>query len=93
MTKVAGGFASGLTSSPGHSTTIKKIGDPATARGFLVNRGIGCEPATFGFLTPSSADGAKREWFWYCACKTQYAAIVSDAHLVFCYPTVVPSPH
>lgn len=65
------------------------IGDPATARAFLVNPGIGCETATFGFLARASADGKRREWFWYCGCKTQYAATVSDDHLVFCHTSLV----
>lgn len=65
------------------------VGDTTTARGFLVHPGTGCETATFGFLARAAPDGSDQEWFWYCACKTQYAAVESDAHLVFCHTSLV----
>lgn len=39
-----------------------------------------------GQATP---DGARSEWFWHQVCKTQYASLVNDDHLVFCHTTLV----
>lgn len=64
-------------------------GDPSTARGFLVNPGDKCESATFGFLLRAGDTGGHLEWFWRCSCKTQYAAVVSNAHLVACHTSLV----
>jgi hypothetical protein len=30
-------------------------------------------------------DARHREWFWHCSCKTQYASVVGDQHLVACH--------
>ncbi len=64
-------------------------GDAATAQGFYVNPGKGCETAFFGLLCRSDAAGTNAEWYWRCSCKTQYASIVSDAHLVACHTSLV----
>lgn len=64
-------------------------GDASSARGFLAHPGAGSEPATFGLLRRADGDGVPREWFWYCACKTQYAAVQGDDHLVACHTSLV----
>jgi hypothetical protein len=64
-------------------------GDVATARGFLVNPGEGCEPAGFGFLRRSDRIGVPLEWYWQCSCKTHYASNVSGAHFVACHSSLV----
>jgi len=55
-------------------------GDVESGRGFLIDPGEGCEPATVAFLMRAADD--QREWFWRCHCKTQYASNVSDEHFV-----------
>jgi len=66
---------------------------PDYADGFLVLPGQRCEPAAFGF---SHAPGEVRVdgqvlpirhpgWHWHYCCKTQYASVVSDAHLLRCH--------
>lgn len=65
------------------------IGDPQTAQGFFVHPGRGCETASFGVLRRADSRGEHAEWFWRCSCKTQYASIVSDAHLIACHTVLV----
>lgn len=65
------------------------IGDAVTARGFFVDPGTRCETAIFGFLMRADEAARNREWFWHCSCKTQYASIVSDRHLVTCHTALV----
>jgi hypothetical protein len=71
-------------------------GIPSTescAFAFVVVPGAECEPAFFGFVGPGSRsriggpddDLHPGEWFWSAACKTQYASMVSDEHLVKCH--------
>jgi hypothetical protein len=63
------------------------------ALGFLVLPGRECEPAAFGFVRPGSRDTLDNpdaevhpgEWYWSSCCKTQYASIVGDDHLVKCH--------
>ena len=64
-------------------------GDTDSALGFVVRPGEGCEPALFGMLRRADAIGANAEWFWRCFCKTQYASIVSDEHLIKCHTGLV----
>ena len=64
-------------------------GDVATAQGFFVNPGERCETACCGFLRRSDQRGRRREWFWHWSCKTQYASVVSDQHLVACHTSLV----
>ena len=60
---------------------------------FVVAPGAECEPAFFGFVGPGSRssiggpddDLHPGEWFWSGACKTQYASMVSDEHLIRCH--------
>jgi len=64
-------------------------GEPDSALAFFVNPGHGCETAHFGFLRRVDAIGAHADWFWRCSCKTQYASIVSDEHLIACHTALV----
>jgi hypothetical protein len=64
---------------------------------FVVAPGAQCEPAIFGFVAPGSRtrlgdpddDLHPGEWFWSGACKTQYASMISDAHLIKCHVGLV----
>lgn len=66
---------------------------PDYAAGFLVLPGRRCEPAAFGFSHSPSEVRVKGEtlpirhpgWHWHYCCKTQYASVVSDAHLLRCH--------
>ena len=70
--------------------------DPSVVT-MLIAPGKGCEPAIFGFIPPGSRvaypdledDLHPGEWFWSGACKTQYASIVSNEHLVKCHVGLV----
>jgi hypothetical protein len=67
------------------------------AAAFLMHPGRGSEAAIFGlvrpFLSESDATAERAEeasnWFWHYCCKTQYASVVSDEHLVRCHLAVV----
>ena len=63
--------------------------EPLTAQGFLVNPGEGSETATFGFVRRHDVTGAPHEWYWQAFCKTQYASVVSNEHLVRCHTSLV----
>lgn len=78
-----------LVAEPNEGDVPLLTGDPDTARGFLVTAGDRCENATFGLLLRASDTGEHLEWFWRCSCKTQYAAMVSNAHLVACHTSLV----
>lgn len=60
---------------------------------FAVAPGRECEPAIFGFIAPGSRakypdsddDLCPGEWFWSGCCKTQYASLISDDHLIKCH--------
>lgn len=70
---------------------------PRSFRIARVHPGDRCEGATFGFAAPSPADSPEwprhahvyTDWHWHCCCKTQYASVVSDAHLVHCHLPLV----
>ncbi len=64
-------------------------GDPTTARAFFTNPGRGCETASFGFLRRADEQGGQSEWFWHYSCKTQYASVLGDDHLVKCHVGLV----
>jgi hypothetical protein len=61
------------------------------ALAFVVVPGEECEPAVFGFVAPGSRRSSRDDdlcpgdWFWSGFCKTQYASIISDEHLVKCH--------
>jgi hypothetical protein len=66
------------------------------AAAFLMHPGRGSEAALFGLVRPALCDRPVAEradeasnWFWHYCCKTQYASIVSDDHLVRCHLAVV----
>src|ERR1041385_3552784 len=60
----------------------ERTSDVCTARGFVVQPGKGCETATFCLMLRGEPGTAQREWLWHCSCKTQFASIESDEHLV-----------
>jgi hypothetical protein len=64
--------------------------------GFAVHPGRYCEGATFGlaWVPPENEDGDPLHgepyvWHWHACCKTQYASVVSDEHLIHCHTTLV----
>lgn len=77
------------------STSVRAL----AAVGFTVAPGRRCEPATFGlarYAEPVTAhpdrDGpgvATLGWHWHTCCKTQYASVVSDEHLIRCHLSLV----
>lgn len=81
-------FAS-IIASPSDEDDPPMQGDGDTAQGFYINPGRGCETATFGFLKRADASDRHREWFWHASCKTQYASVVSDDHLIVCHTSLV----
>jgi hypothetical protein len=78
-----------IIAKPYDEGTPPLTGDVTTARAFLVNAGARCESATFGFLLRADETGTHSEWFWHCSCKTQYASVVSEAHLIACHTSLV----
>lgn len=64
-------------------------GDPDSTAGFFVHPGRGSESASFALMRGSDTDGNPACWYWRYSCKTQYASVVSDAHLVFCHTALV----
>jgi hypothetical protein len=65
------------------------IADESSAVGFIVLVGRGSEVAPFGFLRRHNEARTRDEWFWWTACKTQYASVVSEEHLVTCHTALV----
>jgi hypothetical protein len=65
------------------------IADIDSVRGFSVIPGNGCESAAFAFMPRADQSGNHGDWFWYSSCKTQYASVVSDTHLVACHSGLV----
>jgi hypothetical protein len=65
------------------------IGDPRSAVGFRVDPGDRSETATFGLMYRHAEIGDHEEWFWWCACKTQYASVISDDHLIRVHTSLV----
>lgn len=71
--------------------------DRLAAAAFLMHPGRESESALFGLVRPSLCNstgvadrtGDASNWFWHYCCKTQYASIVSDDHLVRCHLAVV----
>ena len=66
---------------------------PASVRtlaiGFAVAPGRGCEPAAFGLTSIRYGEDAQSHWWWHQCCKTQYASVVSDEHLLRCHGSLV----
>jgi hypothetical protein len=78
-----------LIAEPWEDELVPLTGDRESAIGFLVDPGQGSETAIFGLFERSDGVGVARDWWWWCACKTQYASTVSDAHLVTCHSALV----
>jgi hypothetical protein len=64
-------------------------GDVESSVGFLVHPGQGCETAWVGLMRRYSADSRCTRWQWTTLCKTQYASVVSDEHLITCHTSLV----
>ena len=66
---------------------------PEYIAGFLVYPGRRCEVAGFGLsycpdtvtINGLSLAVHRPGWHWHCCCKTQYASVVSDEHLLRCH--------
>lgn len=82
-------FIASIIAQPYDEDVPPLTGDVESARGFYIDPGEGCETAHIGFLLRADASGAVREWFWHCSCKTQYASLVSNAHLIKCHTALV----
>lgn len=65
------------------------VSDVDSARGFSVFPGKGCETAVLAFLSRVDQQGRGHDWFWHWSCKTQYASVFGDAHLVACHTGLV----
>ena len=65
------------------------ISDLESVRGFSVWPGPRCETAAFAFMRRAGKGGKRPEWYWHTCCKTQYASVISDAHLVACHTGLV----
>jgi hypothetical protein len=63
--------------------------DRTLAIGFAVAPGRRCEPAAFGLASLRGAEGEGARWWWHQCCKTQYASVVSDDHLLRCHGSLV----
>jgi len=57
-------------------------GSASSAVGFRVGPGEGPETATFALMRRRAESTLAEEWYWWCACKTQYASNVSDEHFM-----------
>jgi hypothetical protein len=82
-------FWAEIIAEPWDEDVPQLTGDPDSAMGFFMNPGRGCETAHVGFLRRADTSGAPADWFWRCSCKTQYASIVSNEHLVACHTALV----
>jgi hypothetical protein len=65
------------------------ITDLDSVQGFSVLPGKGCESAVLGFVRRSDRPGHSRDWFWHWSCKTQYASVFGERHLVACHTGLV----
>jgi hypothetical protein len=75
-----------------HTRRYRPIRAPADVAvwvvGFAVAPGKGCEPATFA-LTRLSSPTMVTRWWGHCCCKTQYASVLGDEHLLRCHGSLV----
>jgi hypothetical protein len=65
------------------------IGDPESTIGFTVYPGEGSEPATFALLRRRCETDGSEEWYWWCACKTQYACNEGEDHFVAVHTSLI----
>ena len=63
--------------------------DGSSTVGFAISPGKGCEAASVGFIHRRNVARDVNEWFWHTCCKTQYASLVSDEHLIKCHAMLV----
>lgn len=70
-------------------TNPELVPDLDSALGFSVLPGKGCETAVFAFLRRADLGGRCHDWFWHWSCKTQYASVYGDRHLVACHTGLV----
>lgn len=82
-------FARILADPMPHDEPPRYRGDPSSAIGFRVDPGEGAETATFALMRRRAEAGPDEEWFWWCACKTQYASVISDEHLITVHTSMV----
>lgn len=77
----------------GYDILPRGEGSRKSALGFVVAPGRKCEAAPIGFVAPPSAaelalcagKDVPAGWYWHWCCKTQYASVVSDEHLIRCH--------
>ena len=62
---------------------------PTVARAFAVAPERGCEPAAFGVVQLARGAQDPSPWWWHVCCKTQYASVVGDDHLLRCHGSLV----
>lgn len=72
-----------------YTTVDVPPGVPTLAHGFAVAPGRGCEPATFGVAQLSGPDDEPSRWWWHRCCKTQYASVLGEEHLLRCHGSLV----
>lgn len=92
---IVAGIASTVYGDPPDFYGVAAGGSCALA--FVIVPGDECEPAAFGFIAPGSRqepfspedDLHPGEWYWSACCKTQYASLISDEHLVACHAGLV----
>lgn len=65
------------------------IADIDSVQGFSVQPGRGCESAVLAFARRWDHRGHSHDWFWHWSCKTQYASVFGDRHLVACHTGLV----
>jgi hypothetical protein len=63
--------------------------DVDTVQGFSVLPGHGCETAMVAFMKRADERRRCQDWFWHYSCKTQYASVLGDGHLVACHTGLV----
>jgi hypothetical protein len=72
---------------------------PLAALGFVVRPGRLCEAAAFGLARypeavtghpdPDAPGVETRGWHWHSCCKTQYASVLGEEHLIRCHLSLV----
>ena len=65
------------------------IADVDSVQGFSVLPGKGCESAVLAFVRRRDDGVHSHDWFWHWSCKTQYASVFGDRHLVTCHTGLV----
>lgn len=81
--------AASVMASPNSEEDAVWAGVLATAAGFVIHPGLRCEGAAIGFVHRIERNGQRAEWFWHWCCKTQYASVISDEHLIACHVGLV----